>query len=151
MTHTGAIVGTPSFMSPEQAAGRSREVGPRSDVYSLGAILYALLTGFPPFNAENPLDTLVQVIEREPPAPRELDREVPRDLELICLKCLEKSPEERYPTAAALAEDLERFLAGEPAEARPLNPFRRLVRWVAPRAAAVLASRRDRPFSTCSS
>ncbi len=112
-TRTGAIVGTPSYMSPEQAAGRNHFISPRSDIYSLGAMLYEMLTGRPPYREANVLDTLVQVLEGEPILPRRLNAAIPRDLELICLRCLEKDPSKRYPTAAELAADLERFLHGE--------------------------------------
>ena len=128
-TRTGVIVGTPSYMAPEQAAARREEVGPASDVYSLGVILYELLTGQPPFREDNPLDTLMQVLEREPTPPRRLNRRIPRDLEHICLKCLEKSPTARYVSAAALADDLERFLRGESIEAVAPNLAHRLGRW----------------------
>ena len=137
-TKTGAIVGTPSYMAPEQAAGRASAVGPRSDVYSLGAILYELIVGRPPFRSENPMETLVQVLEGEPPRPSAYRPGLPAALESICLKCLEKDPAGRYPTAAALAEDLERFLHGEPVEARQ-GPLHRLRRWA--RREPALASR----------
>jgi serine/threonine protein kinase len=127
-TRSGAIVGTPSYMAPEQAAGRGG-VGPLSDVYSLGAILYELLTGRPPFDEDNPLDTLVQVLESEPTAPGHLRDGLPRALEMICLRCLEKSRGQRYVSADALADDLERFLQGEPVEARRLPPVQRAIRW----------------------
>jgi serine/threonine-protein kinase len=116
-------------MSPEQAAGRRDEVGPLSDVYSLGAILYELLTGRPPFREENPLDTLMQVINREPTLPRHFDRRIPSEVQLICLKCLAKSPRDRYASADELAEDLEHFLKGEALTAKPPNIGRRLQRW----------------------
>ncbi len=118
-TATGVIAGTPSYMAPEQAAGRSAEIGPAADIYSLGAILYELLTGAPPFHQESPLDTLLDILGREPPYPRQVNPRVPRGLELICLKCLAKSPEQRYSSAAALADDLERFAQGEPLSVRP--------------------------------
>ena len=118
VTHTGAILGTPCYMSPEQAAGSRGDVGPASDVWSLGAILYQTLTGRPPFQATNPMDTLLAVLENDPPVPRSLDPSVNRDLEMIALKSLQKPQDLRYSSAAALAADLRAFLAGEPVAAR---------------------------------
>ena len=117
-------------MGPEQAAGRNNQLSVATDVYSLGAILYEMLTGKPPFRADNPLDTLYQVLHEEPLPPCRRREGVPRDLDTICLKCLRKEPERRYPSAAELADELERYLAGEPIAARPMGTLERGIRWV---------------------
>lgn len=129
MTETGQILGTAGYMSPEQAAGKSRLVGPPADIYALGAVLYALLTGRAPFVGESQADTILQVIQRDPVSPRVLNPSVARDLETICLKCLEKEPHRRYGTAQLLADDLCRFLDGRPVTARPISPAARGWRW----------------------
>jgi len=128
-TRTGAMIGTPAYMAPEQAAGRARELDARTDVYALGAILYELLTGRRSAQGESDVEILRRLVFEEPIAPRRMRPDVPRDLEAICLKCLEKEPNRRYVTAQQLADDLSRFLRGEPTEARPPRPAERLWKW----------------------
>ena len=129
-TVTGELLGTPNYMAPEQAMASHQEVGPVTDVYALGAILYELLTGRPPFTGESPLATVLQVLHNEPVTVISLQPNVPRDLETICLKCLRKEPRKRYGSALELAEDVQRFLRDEPIRARPVTAVEKLCRWV---------------------
>ncbi|MEM8670077.1 MAG: bifunctional serine/threonine-protein kinase/formylglycine-generating enzyme family protein [Planctomycetota bacterium] len=129
LTKTGQILGTPSYMPPEQALGDLDAIGPQSDVYSLGAILYCLITGRPPFQAARAIDTVVQVLEQEPVAPRVQNPSIPKDLNTICLKCLEKDSAKRYDSAESLAEDLRRWISGEPIHARPITQAEKVWKW----------------------
>src|SRR6266542_1508897 len=137
-TRSGEILGTPNYMAPEQADGRTKEAGPSADVYALGAILYECLTGHPPFEGTTPLEMLHRIIYEEPAPPTRLQPKVPRDLETICLTCLRKEPQRRYATAEALANELRGFLAGEPIAARPAGPWERLRRWMRRRPAVAV-------------
>ena len=130
LTRTQAVLGTPAYMSPEQALGAKREISTATDVYSLGAVLYEMLTGRPPFAAESPIELLRRLVDTEPTRPRSLQPLLDRDLEIVCLRCLEKSPSQRYPSALALSEDLERWLRHEPIAARPATPRERATKWL---------------------
>jgi len=138
-THTGQVMGTPSYMAPEQARGDTKSAGPPADIYSLGAILYEMLTGRPPFKGISAMETVKQVIEIEPISPSRVQYRVPRDLETICLKCLQKEPRKRYATAQEMADDLTRYLVGEPIRARRISPVERGIKWTKRHPAVAMA------------
>ncbi len=141
LTKTGDVLGTPAYMAPEQASGVVSQIGPGVDIYALGAILYDLLTGRPPFTSPDPVQTIMMVLSMDPIPPRYLQPRLPRDLDTICLKCLEKTPKKRYATAGELADDLHRFLEGRPIHARPIRSWEKAIKWTKrrPAAAALIA------------
>ncbi len=148
-TRTGAIMGTPNYMAPEQAAGRIHQIGPATDVYALGAMLYEMLTGRPPFRGITAMDTVQQVLALEPVPPSRLRQKLPRDLETVCLKCLQKEPDKRYASALELAEDLRCFRAGEPIRARPVGSWERAVKWAHRRPAVAALALVSALFFVC--
>jgi len=129
VTQTNTVMGSPAYLSPEQASGQTKNLTTAADVYSLGAVLYELLTGRPPFQGESALEIMQQVVGREPISPRVIQSHIDRDVETICLKCLEKDPAQRYGSAEALADDWERWLRHEPILARPSNAWERTRKW----------------------
>ncbi|MGF1581305.1 MAG: serine/threonine protein kinase [Gemmataceae bacterium] len=130
ITQTGEVLGTPSYMAPEQAAALHGEIGPATDVYSLGAVLYKMLTGKAPFEGSTPMQIVLRVLDEEPVLPKKLRPKIPNDLQTICVRCLQKDPRHRYPSAQALAEDLKAYLSGEPIQTRPIARWDRLIRWM---------------------